>query len=337
MSAARFDLADAGWFPVTLDLEARAAHFVRSRRGSLATQPFLDQKWDRSGLHHTAVRFEDLPSPSTTPRLSFIWHTSFCCSTLLAASLDSLGKCLPLKEPKVLVDLADAKRRGDLAVSPQLTAAVFGLLGRRFGAGEQIVVKPSNGANALIGEATTHTSGRMLLLHSDCRRFLVSTAKNGEPVRAFVRNLFMALLADRPQAVRWSSGDLLRLTDLQLAAIVWQLQMANLRRAAEALGDRARSLDSATFLADPRAALNGLDDFFELGLGKSVIARTVTGPDFRRDPKTAAGFDAADRAEQAAAAAGALGEDLDRIVDWSFKVCGWAAPDAALPNPLLSA
>lgn len=308
---------------------------MRVERGALAAEPFLDQKWDRAGRHHTAVRFDDLPVPEAPPRLNFIWHTSFCCSTLLAASLDSLGKCLPLREPKVLVDLADAKRRGDLARAPALASAVFGLLGRRFRAAEQIVVKPSNGANALIVEAAARTEGRMLLLHSDCRAFLVSVAKNGEPLRSFVRSLFMALLADRPDAMRWTPGDLMRLTDLQLAAVVWQLQMANLRSAAALLGDRARSLDSAAFLADPKAALNALDGFFAIGLGKAVIARTVTGPDFRRDPKTQAGFDAVHRAQAADAAARALGADLDRIVDWSFKVCGWAEPGAGLANPLL--
>ena len=298
-------------------------------------EAFLDQKWDRSALQHTAVRFEDLPRPTAPPRLNFIWHTSFCCSTLIAASLDGLGKSLSLKEPKVLVDLADARRRGDLARTPDLPLAVFALLARRFGAGEQVLVKPSNGANALIGEAAAVTEGRMLLLHSDCRAFLVSVAKNGEPVRAYVRGLFMALLADRPDAVRWPAGDLMRLTDLQLAAVAWQMQMMALRRAAESLGDRARSLNSARFLAEPKAALEALDDFFGLGVGKTVIGRTVTGPDFRRDPKSRAGFDAGRRAEAAAAAESALGEDLERIVEWSFKVCPWAPPGAALPNPLL--
>ena len=308
---------------------------MRVGRGALAAEAFLDQKWDRSALHHTAVRFEDLPAPAAPPKLNFIWHTSFCCSTLIAASLDSLGKSLSLKEPKILVDLADAKRRGDLARAPGLPPAILALLARRFGAGEQILVKPSNGANALIGEASASTEGRALLLHSDCRAFLVSVAKNGEPVRAYVRGLFMALMADRPGAVRWPAGDLMRLTDLQLAAVAWQLQMAVLRRAAESLGERARSLNSADFLAEPKATLNALDDFFAIGIGRTVIGRTVTGPDFRRDPKSRAGFDAGRRAEAAAAAESALGEDLDRIVDWSFKVCPWAQPGTALPNPLL--
>lgn len=306
------------------------ARFVHAGRERLSAEPFLDPKWDRSGLPAAEIAWSALPAPRERPRLGLIWHSSFCCSTLIAGLLDQPGRCLALKEPRVLVDLADLRRRGDLARTPELTARVLGLLARRFAPDEQILVKPSNGANALILRAAAQADGPILLLHSPCADFVVSVAKAGEPVRAYVRTLMLTLLADQPQGGRIPVAELARLTDLQVAALAWQMQMAALDRAAKALGDRCRSLDSTLFRSRPQPTLAALGALFGVGLDPASASAAL-----ERDSKSGDAFDPGQRAAQARAAVAALGADLDQLVDWSFRVAGWAEPEAALPQPLL--
>lgn len=306
------------------------ARFVHAGRAALSAEPFLDMKWDQSGLAAAEIAWSALPAPRARPQLGVIWHTSFCCSTLIAGLLDQPGRCLALKEPRALVDLADLKRRGDLARTPELTTRVLALLSRRFAPDEQVLVKPSNGANAVMLPAAAQADGPILLLHSPCADFIVSVAKAGEPLRAYVRALMLTLLAEQPNGGKFTLPDLLRLTDLQVAAIAWQLQMAALNRAAVALGERCRSLDSTDFRAAPEAALKALDGFFGAGVDLKRARAQLA-----RDPKSGAAFDPAARAEAARAAIAALGADLDQLVAGSFRVCGWAAPDARLPQPLL--
>lgn len=326
MGTASLDLDDPAWFLETLDLRTGMARFVRAGREALAAEPFLDPKWDRTGLDAAEIAWSALPQPRERPRLGMIWHTSFCCSTLIAGLLDRPGKCLALKEPRALVDLADLKRRGDLGRTPDLTARVLGLFARRFAPGEAVVIKPSNAANALVLPAAAQADGPILLLHSPIDDFIVSVAKAGEPLRAYVRTLMLTLLADQPHA-RFGLAELARMTDLQVAALAWQLQMAALARAATALGDRCRTLDSSVFLADPEAALEALAPLFGLD--------TVPDAALAHDPKTGRPYDPAARAESARAAVAALGADLDPLVAWSFKVSGWAEPEAGLPQGLL--
>jgi len=51
-----------------------------------------------------------LPEDAPGPKLDFIWHTSLCCSTLIAEAFDLPRRHLSLREPLVLVPAADTKR-----------------------------------------------------------------------------------------------------------------------------------------------------------------------------------------------------------------------------------
>ncbi len=267
------------------------------------------------------------------PRLNFIWHTSFCASTLLSACLDSPGRCLALKEPRVLVILAYLKRSGQLARFPDLARSMFSLLGRRFDADEQILIKPSNGANTLVVEAAALTQGRMLLLYSDCESFVLSMAKQGNAGFAYVRDLFASLAPEGHPLARWPAADLLRLTDLELAALVWRMQMDFMQAASARLGDRARSLDCRLFLKDPASVLPRINDFLGLGIRPEQLDRMAAGPLFSRDAKRPGqAFDARSRADDLSRLRADLGGDLAAAVRTMEAVF----PDPlSLANPLI--
>jgi hypothetical protein len=313
---AGIDPRDPGLFLHTIDPNTGRAGFVRTDRAALAAEPFLDHRWRAAEDVDAVAPLDGLPAPKgEPPRLHFIWHTSFCASTLLSACLDSPGRCLALKEPRVLVLLAALKRSGRLPQSSPLTQAVLGLLGRRFAPDEQILVKPSNGANGLIGEAAALTQGRMLLLHSDCESFVLSMAGQGRAGFAYVRELFRGLAADGHPAGRWPPAELLKLTDLELAVLVWRMQMDALEAASARLGDRARSLDCRLLLEDPASVLGWIDAFLGLGLGPEHIEAVVNGPLFRSHSKyPGRTFDARARDEERARLRAQLGPDLPEVL-----------------------
>ncbi len=320
------DLGDPALFLHDIDLGSGRAGFVRTDRATLSAEPFLDHRWRAAeAVDATATSIELQTSASGTPRLNFIWHTSYCASTLLATCLDAPGRCLSLKEPRALVILASLKQAGRLGAPGGLARSVFGLLGRRFDPGEQVLIKPSNSANILIPEAAALTHGQMLLLYSDCESFVLSVARQGRAGFAYVRDRFHSLAADGHPVARWPAADLLKLTDLELAALVWRMQMDALEAASTRLGARARSLDCRLFLEDPGLVLSRLDDFFGLDLGPGRLDQVVEGPLLRRNAKRPGeAFDSRARAEERARLRAHLGPDLPAVLQ---------AMESAFPRP----
>lgn len=329
---------DPAWFLDDLDLTTGLAQFLRTDRAALSGQPFLDPRWARKGMERTSLPGTALDlSPSAPPELSFIWHTSYCCSTLIASALDAPGRCLSLKEPQALVGLANLKRGQQGALKrPGLARAVFALMARRFDPSEQVLIKPSNYANNLLPEAAAMTEGRHLMLYSSCRRLLVSVLKRGEELRAYPRELFVSLANDGHPQANWPMKTLLCLTDLQMAALAWHMQVAEMRKAMETLGERAVSLDGDAFLADPKRALAALNGFFGLELDAAALDARLDQGLLARDVKTGGqGAGKAARDAEALRIERELGPKLDQIVDWAARASGFDPSAPVLPRPLL--
>jgi hypothetical protein len=322
-------LRDAAWFPHRLDFERGVAVFTRTNRDALSAQPFLDARWERRGSASATLPLAvlaDAPAPPTPP--GFIWHTAFCCSTLIAACLDWPGVSLSLKEPVALADFAIARHRGDPRADAATLEGLVRLLGRPFLPGARVLIKPSNAANGL-AEAVAEMGGPALLLHSGLRRFLLAVAKGGEARRGFVRQL-MARWASQPDA-RFGPTQVALFSDLQVAALVWRLQMDELLGAARKLGpQRARFLDCDVFLTDPRATLSMLDAHFGLGLGAERIEETLRGPKLRQHAKTPREtFDADAESRDFADARSALGQELEQLEAWCAELMGPPPPSMA--------
>ena len=83
-----------------------------------------------------------------------------------------------LKEPGVLLLLADAKRQNAIgpgrAFPQQFPDLLFYLLGRPFDIEERTTIKPTNSCNYILRDAVSLTEGKHLFLYSDCRSFLIS-------------------------------------------------------------------------------------------------------------------------------------------------------------------
>ena len=335
-------LTEARWFPDVFDARRGEVRFVATDRAALSRQNFLDWRWKHGRgeerLGNAAALVERLPEEKPAPTI--IWHTGFCCSTLLAKALDRADRNLTLCEPQALVHLADAKRQGLTTRDPLSSAPrlLIHLLSRGFTAGERITLKPAPAANTLVREAAQHTSGQMLFLYSDCRSFLVSVWKLGEEGRKYVRGLFLVLLADGHPQSQWPVPKLLALSDLELAGMVWHMQIAEFLRNWP-LVERGASLDCDVLLSEPCETLCRVDEFFALNLGREHVEELLVGPRplFARNAKTGEEkFDARRRQDEHARIARELGPDLDRVVAQSYDVCNTTPRGAPLPQPLIS-
>ena len=338
-------LTDAAWFPARLDPKRGVLEFVRTERDELVREAFLDARWDRSGRQHESVPVTELgralSTPVARPRLNFIWHTSFCCSTVIARALDAAGKNLSLKEPDVLTTLADVKRaqRQTGGLAPDLPQIVFKLLARQMNPGEAILVKPSNVANFLLPEAAALTQGRALMLYSDCASFLVAVMDRGEERRGHVRRVFDKIVGDQMNGGnRWPVEKLFPMTDLQIAALSWHLQISELAsEMTSTWRDRAASLDCDAFLTHPGKTLTAIDEFFELELGAEHITRVVEGALLETDAKgqRVAPFAARERRDQWSRLPERVRHEVAAVVAWSYEAFKTTASDPPLPRPLV--
>jgi hypothetical protein len=335
-------LRDPAWFLHRLDTERDAAIFIKTSRRALSDAAFLDPSWDRGQTPRRVVPLSLLKSfQGERPAPAVLWHSAFCCSTLIAGCLDAAGICLALREPAALPDLDTAWRRCD--ADEETVAAVLGLLGRGFTPDERVAIKPSNGANALLSPVAS-AGGQHVLIYSSCRDFLLAvagggpSAGGGEDRRRLVRALLGERITVGRPGFRWRPEELFAATDLQAAALLWHAQMAEFRAVTRAQGRRrVRSLDCEVFLAEPRRTLEALDSFLEFGLGAARIETAASGPKLSRYAKQPnRAFGAEQRREGLEAVAAELGEHLDQVVAWSYRVCPETPPGDPVGAPLLT-
>ena len=333
-------LEDPAWFLERVVVQLDKAVFRRATRQSVSEAVFLDHRWANDDAPTATLPLGALRACAGWEPPAMIWHSAFCCSTLITDLLDAQGVCLALKEPGVLVDLAAARRAGAPAADDQMCRAVLGRLARSPSAGERVVIKPSNGANALIA---VDSGGPALFLYSSCRDFVTSVVAGlpahagGEERRRFARALMLDRATSLRPSIPWRLHDLAVMTDLQVAALLWHAQVMEFRAAARQRGaGRARSLDCAAFLADPGRTLAAIDDFMGLGLGAAHIEAALGGEKLGRHAKTRdSAFNPSRRDQQMAAAAESIGPVLDGVVAWSYQVCPATPPGDPVGAPLL--
>jgi hypothetical protein len=326
-------LDDPAWFLDRLDFQRDIAVLTRTDRKALSDAVFLDERRPPSAGEQHWLPLSDLRAfqASNAPP-AMIWHTAFCCSTLIASCLDAPGICLSLKEPLALVHLSGARRRGLPAADDRLSAAVLSHLGREFRPGERVVIKPSNGANALLGGADA--AGPTLLLYSTCRDFVLSvigggpSQGGGEGRRFTARSLLAERMTMGRPSLRWRAEELCQMTDLQVAALLWHVQVGEFRAVARALGAaRVRSLNCDHFLASPAQAL---------GLGSKRTTAIAAGPKMTHYAKqSTTRFEASDRRRQFDAIEAELGPTLDALVEWSYRFCPETPPGDPVGSPLM--
>lgn len=331
-------ISDPRWFADAFDANAGSVLMTRTARAGLAGAPFLDERWDRSGLEQKAIPLSELAGiqgPKSPP--AFIWHTAFCCSTLLARCLDRPGRNLSLREPTTMMAIANQKRMQGASASNAALGLLLPALGRPFVGKERVTIKPTNTVNNLILDVMDIApTSKHLLLTSDLSSFLVSIAKKGEAGRGFARKLFTIFAMDGHPVAQMDPRQLMQMSDLQIAALVWHMQIASFLAAAQKGGTaRVAWLDGDSFIAEPEEMLARVDDFLELGLGPDHTAKVAGGPLFKQDAKDSTKAYGPDfRAREKQKTLDGLGPELGAIMDWSYSLFPASPRDGRLSPAL---
>lgn len=321
------------------DENSDAFQFVALSREQHRRCTFLTDEYIPEESRRVMIRSEDLNlDRAELAPVDFIFHSAFACSTMLARALDIEGISMGLKEPIVLNDLVGMKRRG--TAPAKLATALdqsIDLLARPFSSGEKIIVKPSNIVNCLAPSILDiRPNSKALLLHAPLRSFLRSLAAKNMWGRIWARDNVIGIMDDRELISGFTSADLLRLTDIQIAAVGWLSEHARFAQIIQKYGsDRIKTLDSEAFLSNKRDTIASLASFFELGLDSDRLAEVLAGPAFTQHSKDFSKFDTDARLDQHSGVDEAHGEEIDMVVQWSAAVAQSQNIALELPSPLL--
>lgn len=328
------NLTDPDWLAHRYVESKDALQFLRVSREQHAAATFITDEHLPAGLERVEfARREALAIAPAPAPIHFVFHSAFCCSTLIARSFDRPGVSTALKEPLLLNDMIGWRRRGaggrDVA---EVTDGALRLLARPFEPGEAVVVKPSNIVNGLIRLIMAlRPDARALFLHAPLPVFLTSVAKKGLDGRLWVRELLIGYRKDGlVQRLGIDDETLLGLTDLQAAAAGWLVQQAIFAELLPVLGERARSLDSETLLDRPAAAMTALADLFGVVLPVEETVEQVFG----RNSKSGERFGRAERAAEYAAAGAAHRDEIEKVGRWAEVLAERVGIPMVLSAPL---
>jgi hypothetical protein len=330
---------DAAWLAHRYDPGHDAVHFLPVPRAMHRASTFLIDDHLPAGLTPLVVRRADaMAAAAPAAPIHFLFHSGYCCSTLLARAADHPGWAMGLKEPTILNDLVGWRRRGDKGPDmAEVLDNVLTLLARPFAPGEAVVVKPSTAINGLAAAMLAlRPDARAVLMYAPLRTYLASIAKKGIDGRLWVRTLLTGMLDDRLVDLGFGARDYIGQTDLQVAAVGWLAQQHLYQQLVARYGPaRVRTLDSATLLADPSAAVTALAALFGRPLAPAAVQEIVAGPAFGRHSKTGEAFGVAERAAEHGEAARLHDDEIDKVAHWAASVAAAAGVSLDPPAPLL--
>ena len=336
MSQTALDLSDPQWLAHRYDETADTIRFLHCTRAERSAAPFLTD--DNLPAHTMSQRGRVDSLVGIAPaRTAFIFHSAYCCSTLLANIFDLPGIATALKEPQILNDMVGWRQRGaDPAAVGQVLSDSMALLARPFEVGESVVIKPSNVVNGLAtAMLELRPQAPANLLHAPLRTFVTSIARKGMWGRLWVRELLSRQLVDGLVDLGFEPRDYLLHTDLQAAAVGWLAQQKLFAAMIARWPQRVRSLDSETLIARPAETVAAAAAHFGLVMHPDRMAAAVAAV-FSRDAKSGAAFATGQREAERLAGAAVHAEEIEKVSSWAETVAARAHVPMALPAPLLT-
>ncbi|HEY0132163.1 MAG TPA: hypothetical protein VGB57_12245 [Allosphingosinicella sp.] len=334
-------LADPAWLPHRVLDEGRTLQLVHLPRDEQRGLSFLDHRFVAEEIPRFELAVAELAGkdkPPTAAGCHFIFHSAFCCSTLMSRALGEAGAATSLHEPQALTDLACLLPKSHWPDDQQQALrVVLDLLERPHQVGGTTVIKPSDFANPLIDAILAFRPGsRILLMYAALPAFLLTIARRGRKYRSWARSL-ATIYRRHPQFETKRTNDLLLLTDLEVAAFVWLNHQARFVRLAATLPEgRVATLRADSFLAEPARTVHAASAHFGLGLTEEQAAAIAAGSVFGEHSKRPGrSFDPAALKREEALAGFAYGAEIGEAVEWAEAVAAQAGVPLSLEAPLL--
>lgn len=293
--------------------------------------PFLDQRmgdpWSAAGPR--AIDTTALPAG----RPAWLFHTAFCCSTLLARALHAPPATVALKEPHVLMDLASHALEDHRPGTPSLAArtdAACRLLGRPWQAGGHVLVKPTNAVNRILPELLAATPGsHAVLLHGSLEDFLYSCLKKlpgaEQPLRWMVQYLLAGTRLQASLGIRPDHP----FNPVEASVLTWHAQMERYADAlADDAGDRLRSLGMNTLLEAPVDRVASVARWLGLDLGGAGWEDRVAAVFARNSKDASALYDPATRRAERDALRRRFEPMVEAALEWAANA---VAPHTRMP------
>ncbi len=324
-------LSDARLFPVDMDVPGRQVSLLELDPEVLEQSAFMDTRMTAPLEQARPMPIQDvLAADIPHAAIGWIFHTSFCCSTLLARALHSPPHQVVLKEPLVLRRLADA-RHGEMAVAG-LLEPVLQLLGRPWHADGSVVIKPTHAAlNIAADLLAARPDSRALVITSSLEDFLVSNMKKSQDTQrkipALVERAFSACsLHSRLPPQAFDPPDA-----LAGAALQWAAQREICLDLLEARGpDTIRVLDAADFLADLPAATWRCAQWLRLSVPRDTLELRVAEVGKRNAKDVAVAYRSEHRTAETEILKARYRDHIDGTVRWFDRLVAPAMRAQAL-------
>ncbi len=315
------------WLPHTYNLDGTTLTFVEVPRAARSELRFLFDEHFRDQYTKTNVAFQAVSDAvDAAPRapIQLIFHTSFCGSSLLARALEIPGTASSMREPAILINLANRLIKSDDQANAERLEVALRLLERPFAAGESVVSKQSNFANRVIYPILrARPDSRAVLLHSDLETYLISLLKRGMWGRILGRKLFTNMISWSKLELGMSEDEILELTDMQVAALAFLMQIHHFHSLVKTFGPRVMMLDSSALFGSPAATLDRVMTFFDLGLTGQDATDIANGPIFAKHSKFAdRDYSVEERRRDTASVGEANAEELAMVTKWIAAVAG---------------
>jgi len=289
-------------YPIKIDFLRQVVSFWRMSQASYRRSNFLDERAYRSSSEFFEVSLDDLlmcssQAPASYNRVAYVFHSAYCCSTLLARYLELIPGCFVLKEPRLLTQVAvsrpglSALQVGSLVEASALKwKRVFDLcirlLARAYGADEVVIVKANDRCNAL-GKLLLECNdrSRAIFLSIALRTFLLSVLKT-QKRREWLRERLRVGKKDAASFPVLAGIDPRQLGDAEAGAYLWMLNDALCRQLCfKTETSRAMALDGEEIAESPHTALRAVACHFELPLDSRELKYVLTHPSIGRYSK----------------------------------------------------
>jgi hypothetical protein len=311
------DFLDASWFPVDLHVPDRRYGFLSLDEHVLLHSSFLDTRIDAPLDAAQPVEVAEIPPVLPQAPLSWLFHTSFCGSTLAARALHLPPYTVCLREPLVLRRLGDARHSGwplEGLVDPTLR-----LLARPWQAGGAVVIKPTHAALNIAKDlmAATPTS-RAVVLTSSLDDFLVSNLKKTPESQAKIPALAERALRAGTIASRFPAAALQPPDLLAAAALQWVAQRELVLDVIESVGgDRVRVANLDWLLADLPGAMTQIAHWLRLAIPAEALHRQCAAVSARNAKAIESPYGPHQRAREVAMVSDLYREPLARARAWA--------------------